>query len=386
MAKHWLLSAVTVLAVTAGPVFAEDKASTTPKPAAPEMLLAQAAPAAAAPGEKKPDPPAPPKFTYGGSADFYFLSNFNNPWTGTNALRAFDYKDERGPHLGLIDIWAAYARDPIGGRIDVDFGPTSYLVNAFDPSRDELWQHIQQLYISANLDKKGTNYIDIGKWVTTAGAEVIEPKDNWLYSRGLLFNVAEPFYHLGVRGYHTFEGGDNVGVAIHRGWNAVGNPHHDPGFAIFGTKAINKQLTFTGNYYGGEESPVATEGKAWRNFLDLVLLYNPDKSKFAYTFNLDYVQQSSSTLWGVSAQAKYTLNPKSYLAARGEFLLDDGLAGTGDIYSVTLGYAYQFNQYFQTRAEFRDDFGSNDLFAARKNGTFKDNQPTFLISAIFNYH
>jgi len=35
--------------------------------------------------------------------------------------------------------------------------------------------------------------MDLGKFVTSAGAEVIEAKDNWNYSRSLLFVNAIPY-------------------------------------------------------------------------------------------------------------------------------------------------------------------------------------------------
>ena len=41
--------------------------------------------------------------------------------------------------------------------------------------------------------------IDVGKFVTNAGAEVIEAKDDFNYSRSLLFQLAIPLYHSGVR-------------------------------------------------------------------------------------------------------------------------------------------------------------------------------------------
>ena len=40
--------------------------------------------------------------------------------------------------------------------------------------------------------------MDFGKFVTSAGAEVIESKDNWNYSRSLLFAYAIPYWHFGA--------------------------------------------------------------------------------------------------------------------------------------------------------------------------------------------
>ena len=44
----------------------------------------------------------------------------------------------------------------------------------------------------------GNLTLDFGKFVTTAGAEVIEANKNWLYSRSFLFGII-PFVHTGLR-------------------------------------------------------------------------------------------------------------------------------------------------------------------------------------------
>jgi hypothetical protein len=406
MKRHWL-TAFATLVIAAGAAQAEEKTPQAEKPQAPVVPVTQSlgqaadaskpvqvaestlpslpllgqAPATPA-EEKKPEPPPAPKFTYGGSADFYFSTNFNDPFTGNNGpVRAFDWTDEQGPHLGLIDLWAQYARDPVGFRLDLDWGTTARFVNAFEPTGNDVWEHIQQAYIGVNLNKAGTTYLEAGKWVTTAGFEVIEPKDNWLYTRGLLFNLAIPFYHAGIRGYHYFNGTDYVMAGVERGWNAVSDPDHAPGFVLAGSKAINDKLTLTGNYYGGDE--FGPSGKGYRNLFDFIATYNANP-KWSYAANFDLVEQQGDTLFGLAAYAKYNLNTKSYLAARGEVLIDDGFLGS-DLYSVTLGYTYAVNKYFQTKAEFRYDFGSNDIFPSDTFGKFKGNQGTFLISAIVSY-
>jgi hypothetical protein len=420
MERRWLFTALAALAVTAGPALAEDHApqpDAAPAPEAPAVTApAVTAPAtdaskaeapkdtrlalqqpATPPAEEKksaeaaPPTAPPPKFTYGGQADFYFEHNFNEPFNGKNQIRAFDIFSDKGPHLGLIDLWGQYARDPIGGRIDVDFGTTARLVNAFEPSHaHDFWEHIQQVYVSANLDgKKGKTYVDFGKWVTPAGAEVIEPHDNWLYTRGLLFTWAIPFYHMGGRVYHYFNDTDYVMAAVDRGWNAVGDPDHGPGFILAGSKALDKKWTFTGNYLGGEEVlTTGHAGKSYRNLLDLTLAYNQN-AKLSHSLNVDYGQQSSNLWYGFSFMSKYQLTPKSYVSGRVEWLRDDtgALFGTSaDAYSFTANYTYIFNKYFQMRGEVREDInGGSPLFLGDNPGHFKKNQGSFLISAIVSY-
>lgn len=387
MRKHWLLSAATVLALLAMPARAEETAkppaapeNTATAPAAP-VRMAQAAPAAPA-----AEAPAPaPKFTYGGSADFYFSTNFNDPFTGTNVFRAFDPKDEDGINLGLIDLWAQYARDPIGFRLDIDFGPTTKLVTAADPTRSDVWDNIQQAIISANLDKSGKTYIELGKFVTPIGAEVIEPKDNWLTTRGFLFNLAQPFYHLGGKLTHYFNDTDYVTLTGHRGWNAVGNPGHGPGFILTGSKVLNPKLTLTGSLALGDEP--GPNGNDFRTLFDLVALYNPG-GKFQYSFNLDTAGQDGANWHGISTMARYNVNAKQYATIRGEVLRDNGglLSGSNQtLASLTLGYAYLFNKYAQARLEYRHDFSNRSVYPEDRVNRFGDGQDTLLVSTIFSY-
>lgn len=402
MKRHWLTAFATVV-VAAGAAGAEETKPQAEAPQAPVVPVAQSVgqsteaakpvevaqatlpslPAIGqAPAAAEEEPAPTPKFTYGGSADFYFSTNFNDPFTGNNGpVRAFDWVDEHGPHLGLIDLWTQYARDPVGFRLDLSFGPTAHLFNLAEPTRDDIWAHIQQAYVGVNLNKSGTTYVEFGKWLSTVGAEVLEPKDNWLFTRGVEYNIVQPFFHLGGRVYHYTNDTDYIMAGIHRGWNAVSSPNHAPGFVIAGSKKMSDKLTLTGNYYGGDE--FGPTGLSYRNFFDVVAAYTPN-DRWAFTGNLDFAEQDGNTTLAFSGQAKYTLDSKSFLAARGELVFDDGIIGS-DLYTITLGYTRQFNKYFQTKAEFRYDFASNDIFPNDRRGFFKGNQGTFLVSAIVSY-
>ena len=106
---------------------------------------------------------------YGGTGDFYFSHNFTDPINTQNQMRMFDIRDNRGPHLGMIDLWAEGQRTPVGFRIDTNYGTTARLLNAFEPSHSRLWEHLEQVYVSANLNRNVSTCIDAGKWGTPAG-------------------------------------------------------------------------------------------------------------------------------------------------------------------------------------------------------------------------
>lgn len=392
----------TPTAPKAPPVQAAEQPSATPNPDEPPGKPA---------ADEKPTPKTP-EFTYGGSADFYFSSNFNDPFNGKNSLRAWDIKDEHGPHLGLIDLWVQKRRDPVGFRLDVDFGPTARLFNAFEPSHSRLWEHLQQAYVSVNLDRSGKTYLDLGKWITPAGVEVPEPKENWLYSRGLLYTFAMPFYHTGGRVYHYFNAMDYVMVHINRGWNAVGNPDHGPGFGITGMKMVGKRWMLMGNYLGGDEAEMGMMGTgmmgmrgmgmggggemmgpsrpktSYRHLIDIAATQMPGR-RLSFTHNLDFGVQSGNTWYGLSSQARYDLSSKDYLAARGEIFRDNGGLMTGErqtLGSATLGYTRFLNKYAQVRAEYRHDFaGGSEPFAGSMMGRRRSSQDTLLFATIFSY-
>jgi hypothetical protein len=98
----------------------------------------------------------------------------------------------------------------------------------------------------------------IGKFATLAGAEVIESKDNFNYTRSLNFNWAIPFTHTGIRGTYNLAGGKfGFTLGLNNGWdNQV-----DDNFG----KTLEAQVAFTPiewlsaylNFY------LATSGPTW---------------------------------------------------------------------------------------------------------------------------
>src|SRR4029079_19108561 len=82
------------------------------------------------------------------------------------------------------------------------------------------YTNIQQAYVSYLAPAgKGSLQLDFGKFVTPAGFEVIESKDNWNYSRGFLFSLAIPYYHLGMRAAYSPSDKFTVTGFLFNGWN-----------------------------------------------------------------------------------------------------------------------------------------------------------------------
>ncbi len=235
---------------------AADAAASTPA-AEPVAAADDQAPAAA------PDPMATTAAFFktteiSGFVDMYYGYNFNkvNP-----QLRNFDVA-HNSFSLNLAEI--AFEKKPTsdsrsGFRIDLDYGPTAAIVAGSEatPAAATIFQNVQQAYVSY-LAPAGTGLqIDAGKFVTPAGYEVIESKDNWNYSRSLLFALAIPYDHLGVRA--TYSPTDKVTLAgyLVNGWNnSVDNNSGKTVIASITLKPTGA-FSFIENYIGGPEATLA---------------------------------------------------------------------------------------------------------------------------------
>ena len=134
-------------------------------------------------------------------------------------------------------------------------------------------QYLKEGYLSYLAPAGKGLQIDVGKFVTNAGAEVIETKDNWNYSRGLLFSWAIPYFHFGVRAKYTFNSKASLTGFLLNGWNnsVDNNSGKTTGFTL----ALNptKKLGLIENYYVGPEQ--ANDNSDFRHLTDTVVTYNP---------------------------------------------------------------------------------------------------------------
>ena len=203
-----------------------------------------AAPAAAQDAPAAPSPPAEPNpvltFFNGtelsGFVDTYYSYNFNTPSKPCatvggvaifNCLHNFDVA-HNSFSLNLAEL--ALEKKPTadsraGFRIDLDYGSAAAIVAGAEPGGTPVYQNIQQAYVSylAPAGKNGVQF-DFGKFVTMMGDEVIETKDNWNYSRSLLFALAIPYYHEGMR--VTYSPNDQWTLRpLVNGWNDAWTQH-----------------------------------------------------------------------------------------------------------------------------------------------------------------
>ena len=324
-----------------------------------------------------------------GTADFYYIYSFNKPETASLIpLRAFDSQHNQFS-LALAEIGLskpASSDDRVGFRFDFDFGPVADAVNAVEPGGDT-FRNIQQAYISY-LAPAGTGLtIDFGRFVTQHGAEVIEAKDNWNYSRSLLFTWAIPFYHTGIRLTYAPNDKVSVGGTISNGWNNSIENNSAKTYSVMATIKPTAAISIAQNYMGGPEQPGDTDD--WRHLYDGTLTYtaNDKVSVMAnYDWGHDTVAGRDVNWSGIALYAKAQPTPVFALIPRVEFYDDSDGVTTGiaqKLKEFTLTAEVKQSQGLILRLEYRRDWSDVDFFS--KSSGPVNNQNTFAVGFIYGF-
>jgi Putative beta-barrel porin-2, OmpL-like. bbp2 len=336
----------------------------------PVVALADAPPAAPA----APAAPAGPKVTFGGLVDSYASVNLDHTNSIADPIRAFD--GTPGLKLAYAELNTTVDAGAAGLRLDLGFAPVAAgTTNLF----------VQQAYATY---KFGTVAVDFGRFVTSAGAEVIEAKDNWLYSRSILFTWAIPFAHTGARVTIPVSSVDGLSLqlGVVNGWDddatstagvSLLAPKLLPPAAFGPQKVGNLSLayanekvpvTFNLNVYAGQEQ----KNPDFRTLVDAVLGYTA--GSLALNLNVDYAKQNGAaggSWYGGALMARYSTDLLKY-SVRGEYFDDKDGFRTGakaKFYEGTLGAAYPVGTNAELRGEVRYDSASEAVFNGDKGFT-----------------
>ncbi|BDG04793.1 outer membrane beta-barrel protein [Anaeromyxobacter oryzae] len=302
----------------------------------------------------------PPKwydtFELHGLVDTYFSANLDQAQSTANPLRAFDQTN--GFELSFAKLTAQLTPPKpysVGFRADVGFGQTaSALMFRSTPSSGDVV--VEQAFVSYKLP--GDIVVDGGKFVTNAGAEVIEAKDDWLYSRSLLFSFAIPFTHTGLRVTIPVPrvAGLSVMAALFNGWD---NPPKEVGPQKMGHLALV--------YAGPSSTTVTLNAMYGRNPYekdDRLLLDGVVGRAFgplSLNLNADYGRLGSASYWGISGMARVAFfGDRLRISGRGEYLDDsDGIQVApptpNKYWEGTLGLSVPLGSTAELRLEGRHD-------------------------------
>ncbi len=327
-----------------------------------------------------------------GFVDAYYSRNFDTPASRTNKLRNFDVPEDQF-NLSLAEIVLQKKALPVGFRIDVDFGTANDIVQGIAPYGTTPYStltNIQQAYVTGVIPVGNGLTADVGKFVTHMGYEVIESKDNWNYSRSLLFAWAIPYFHSGLRLTYPFA--ENFTAALHivNGWNSVIDNNAEKSLGLMVSYSPGSSTSVTLNVMDGFEQPPPMDvGK--KKVFDLIVTQNVTDD-FAVTLNADYGDETLIgglyTWKGAALYGRYALSPKSAFALRGEIFDDPGGYATGlgvprlELKEVTATYEYKFADALLVRGEARYDYANSPLFDKKADVGTQHGQMTVLVGIV----
>ncbi|MBI4597591.1 MAG: porin [Candidatus Omnitrophica bacterium] len=323
-----------------------------------------------------------------GFVDTSYTYNFNEPTARTNSFRVFDTRsgDFMINNAELVIEKPVSAEAPIGFRTDLNFGADAEVVGSvttgLGSQTDEL--DLQQGYVEYLAPIGNGLDLKFGKFVTLHGAEVIEAKDNWNFSRSYLFGFAIPFTHTGLRASYPWTEWLTTCFGVNNGWDVVDDNNKAKTLEFSATLTPFERFSLISTYMLGAEQ--TSDSRDQRHLIDLVASYQPIdkltlKLNFDYGAEQDAVDEAGggdATWNGVALYAKYDITDKWSMAGRWEVFNDqDGVrtavnsaasSPTGDpitdlrLMEWTFTTEYKLNAHLIARLEYRVDQANEQVF------------------------
>ncbi|MBV9479872.1 MAG: porin [Acidobacteria bacterium] len=355
--------------------------------------------------------------------DTYYAYNFNHPVGRVDVLRAYDVLSNEFSlnQASVIFDHPTNASEGRrwGGRLDLQFGQATDTLqgNPSNEPRPQIYRNIFQAYGTyvAPLGKGIT--IDFGKWGSSIGIEGNYTKDQINYSRALWFDFL-PFYHMGIRASIPVSDRLSFNYWVVNGTNQVEatNGFKDELFGF--TAKPKKTVTWTMNYYLGQEhpdrqlapptSPIAVQpGLSFQairpapdgrtHIFDSYATWQPT-AKLTLALEGDYFiarlwkdaafgrSSAPSHVDGGAAYLQYQLTRKIALATRAEYLSDRGGLFSGLTQALkenTVTFDYKPVDGFLMRYEWRRDFSNEPSFLSDVQGALNKQQNTATVGLIW---
>lgn len=325
-----------------------------------------------------------PTVSFSGMVDSYYTLNLDQPQSFSSPTGG--YTAPTGFNLNFAKITASAESGPGSVRIDLGFAREGSLISSAFGGQSTF---VQQAYGSYKL---GGITLEAGRFVTPAGFEVFEAKDNWLYSRGLLFNFAVPTAHEGVR------------VAV-----PVGETFTVTGYLANGSDLFTNDVGFSQSPYKTGALSLAYSTDATTAYVTGFVSKDPASGEDAYLVDA-VITQSVGALsvnvsgdygklgdldayWGVGGSLKLELGEALRVVGRAEYFTDPDACHTvgtaaeaaDALMSFTAGVNYLVGSNAELRAEVRLDRADEKIYGPEADllaGDGEKQVATFTVGAI----
>ncbi len=302
---------------------------------------------------------------WSGAVDVYYSWNNNQPLTQQNQLYNFD---DRSGGLDLNMAELEVQRIPSkaldwGFNAELISGNVLTLIRASDPTRNDVaLSALLPLYVSF----KPTSWLqlDAGKFQSPLGAEVIETQKNWNYSRSLLFGLAAPYFHTGLRVTATLSPSLKAFGMVAQGWNNVKDNNRGKTFAAGVSWAPSRYFNIAQNVLSGPET--TGDSAHFRTVTDTIVGSSPLRW-LDLNSNYDWGEDRlAHARWqGVALYARMHAGKKWAFSPRVEWYSDPQGFTTGAVQTLreaTFTADYQIFGVLLLRLETRSDWSSQAVY------------------------
>ena len=338
-----------------------------------------------------------------GFIDTAYSYNFNEPEDLVNDGRIFDVvANSFVVHNAQLNISKGVDEySPVGFGLVLMFGDDAEVVHPVGLFAGTDSIDIQQAYVEYLADVGEGLDLTFGKQATLIGAEVIESKDNWNYSRSYLFGLAIPFTHTGIRASYPLGETLSFTGGINNGWSVANETNigkgiegqfawEDGPFFVSLTGMYSPEVSGAGGLINdGADRWIADLVATYQVTDDLALMFNYD-----YGHDEDAGSTDTNAGWqGFATYAKYNVSDTWSLAGRYEFFRDNNgtklptlsLPATntvGDVsfQELTLTSEHQINPNLIARLEYRHDIANSAVFGHDEG--FQNYQDTVAVELI----
>ena len=266
--------------------------------------------------------------------------------------------------LDQASISVAYQpKEGFGGLVDLMAGEDAKILHSAEDGNANSFD-VRQAFVQY---AKGPITVMVGKMLTLAGAEVINPTLNTNFSRGLLFFDSEPLTHTGIRATYAVNDTITLTGGVNNGWNTTSTSYGSKTGEVGIGWTPNKIFSITAQGYFGKALPYDDE----KTLIDVVATYNVT-SALTIIANVDIDEQKNADLAGSTAKwngyalyFNYAINDQFRVSLRGEYLDDKDGFVSGAVQKLkegTLTFGYAPVKAFELRLEGRYDKADQDSF------------------------
>ena len=346
-----------------------------------------------------------------------------NVFTSGVPSRVFDL-ERSGARLQQFAVtFASQPKEGLGGLVNLIAGRDADVIAPYktSPQKGNLCNVATR--IDANGNRCKGDHFDVtqaflqyatgswtligGKYVTLAGAEVINTPTNTNFSRSILFGYAIPFSHTGLRASYAFSDTFSLTGGVNQGWDDIKDTNSSKTGEIGLAWTPSKIVTVAAQAYFGKERaagltktelPAALQLEGTRKLFDAVVTINATE-KLTFVLNYDNASQANTanvtpggattSKWdGFAGYANYQFNDQWRVSFRTEMFNDKQGYRTGVVQKWkenTLTVAWLPIKPVELRAEVRRDRSNMASFLDVDGVTGRNNNTSYGLQFLYKF-